>query len=232
MGYNNNMETKSNIFKDFFTKQEESLLRNLVEANRMLEPNSSRFAPMIIKSMSRQQIEFVVPEDIKEKLLNLAKQFVDDPDLELTHYQYLDYYGKYGEGQSPNLPPHLDTENYYTKVSIDYQMSSNIDWAIVVEDEKFILKDNEVLVFEASERIHWRDPIILKENDRCEVIVFHFSNKFDHQPYAEKQMNKEERNIIIEKHNNIPRMKIYREKFFKELEEIERKNGGARKDNA
>jgi hypothetical protein len=111
-------------------------------------------------------------------------------------------------------------------------MSSNIDWAIVVEDEKFILKDNEVLVFEASERIHWRDPIILKENDRCEVIVFHFSNKFDHQPYAEKQMNKEERNIIIEKHNNIPRMKIYREKFFKELEEIERKNGGARKDNA
>jgi hypothetical protein len=222
MGYNNNMETKSGIFKDFFTKKEENTLRNLIEENRKLERGTSRFAPMIIKSMSREQIEFVVPEDIKQKLLDLAKQFIDDPDLELTHYQYLDYYGKYGEGNSPNLPPHLDVENYYTKVSIDYQMSSNIDWAIVVENEKFILKDNEVLVFEAGERIHWRDPIILKENDRCEVIVFHFSNKFEHQPYAEKQMSKEERNLIIQKHNDMPRMQKYREQFFKQLEELKK----------
>lgn len=216
------MNTKSGIFKTFFTKKEEETLRNLIEENRKLERGTSRFAPMIIKSMSREQIEFVVPEDIKQKLLDLAKQFIDDPDLELTHYQYLDYYGKYGEGNSPNLPPHLDVENYYTKVSIDYQMSSNIDWAIVVENEKFILKDNEVLVFEAGERIHWRDPIILKENDRCEVIVFHFSNKFEHQPYAEKQMSKEERNLIIQKHNDMPRMQKYREQFFKQLEELKK----------
>lgn len=216
------MNTKSGIFKTFFTKKEEETLRNLIEENRKLERGTSRFAPMIIKSMSREQIEFVVPEDIKQKLLDLAKQFIDDPDLELTHYQYLDYYGKYGEGNSPNLPPHLDVENYYTKVSIDYQMSSNIDWAIVVENEKFILKDNEVLVFEAGERIHWRDPIILKENDRCEVIVFHFSNKFEHQPYAEKQMSKEERNLIIQKHSDMPRMQKYREQFFKQLEELKK----------
>jgi hypothetical protein len=175
---------------------------------------------MIIEQMSRSQIEFVIPESIKEKLLTLAKQFVDDPDLELTHYQYLDYFGKYGKGNSPNLPPHLDVENYYTKVSIDYQMSSNIDWPIVVEDQGFTLKDNEVLVFEASDRIHWRDPIILKEDDRCEVIVFHFSNKFEHQPYAENQMSKEERNTIIARHNSMPKMKEYREKFFAQLEEL------------
>jgi hypothetical protein len=130
------MKTKIEVLKNFFTKKEEDILRSLVEQNRKLERGSSRFAPMIIKSMSREQIEFLVPEEIKEKLLSLAKQFVKDPDLELTHYQYLDYFGKYGEGASPNLPPHLDVENYYTKVSIDYQMSSNIDWAIVVEDNK------------------------------------------------------------------------------------------------
>jgi hypothetical protein len=217
------METKSGIFKNFFTAEEEKTLRDLIETNRKLEPGSSRFAPMIIEQMSRSQIEFVVPENIKEKLLNLAKQFVDDPDLELTHYQYLDYFGKYGNGNSPNLPPHLDVENYYTKVSIDYQMSSNIDWSIVVEDQGFILKDNEVLVFEASDRIHWRDPIILKEDDRCEVIVFHFSNKFEHQPYAENQMSKEERSKIIERHNNMPKMKEYRKKFFTQLEELKGK---------
>jgi hypothetical protein len=214
------MDTKSGIFKNFFTLEEEKALRDLIETNRLLEPGSSRFAPMIIEQMSRSQIEFVIPESIKEKLLTLAKQFVDDPDLELTHYQYLDYFGKYGKGNSPNLPPHLDVENYYTKVSIDYQMSSNIDWPIVVEDQGFTLKDNEVLVFEASDRIHWRDPIILKEDDRCEVIVFHFSNKFEHQPYAENQMSKEERNTIIARHNSMPKMKEYREKFFAQLEEL------------
>jgi hypothetical protein len=214
------MDTKSGIFKNFFTLEEEKALRDLIETNRLLEPGSSRFAPMIIEQMSRSQIEFVIPESIKEKLLTLAKQFVDDPDLELTHYQYLDYFGKYGKGNSPNLPPHLDVENYYTKVSIDYQMSSNIDWPIVVEDQGFTLKDNEVLVFEASDRIHWRDPIILKEDDRCEVIVFHFSNKFEHQPYAENQMSREERNTIIARHNSMPKMKEYREKFFAQLEEL------------
>jgi hypothetical protein len=217
------METKSGIFKNFFTSDEEKTLRDLIETNRRLEPGASRFAPMVIEQMSRSQIEFIIPENIKEKLLTLAKQFVDDPDLELTHYQYLDYFGKYGKGNSPNLPPHLDVENYYTKVSVDYQMSSNIDWSIVVEDQGFILKDNEVLVFEASERIHWRDPIILKEDDRCEVIVFHFSNKFEHQPYAEKQMSKEERSKIIERHNNMPKMKEYRKKFFTQLEELKGK---------
>jgi len=214
------METKSGIFKNFFTLEEEKVLKDLVETNRLLKPGSSRYAPMVIESMSRSQIEFVIPKNIEEKLITLAKQFVDDSDLELTHYQYLDYFGKYGKGNSPNLPPHLDVENYYTKVSIDYQMSSNIDWPIVVEDQSFILQDNEVLVFEASDRIHWRDPIILKEDDRCEVIVFHFSNKFEHQPYAEKQMSKEERDAIIKKHNSMPKMKEYRKKFFEQLEAL------------
>ena len=74
------------------------------------------------------------------------------------------------------------------------------------------------MVFEAAERIHWRDPIILKEDDRCEVIVFHFSNKNDHKPYAEKQMGLEERKLIMQKHDNMPRMKKYREQFFKDLD--------------
>ena len=216
------METNCGIIKNFFTKEEEKVLRDLVEKNRLLTPGTSRYAPMTIESMSRVQIEFNAPQNIVEKLKSLAMEYVDDPDLELTHYQYLDYYGKYGNGNSPMLPPHLDTENYYTKVSIDYQMSSNIDWAVVVEGQKFFLKDNEVLVFEAAERIHWRDPIVLKENDRCEVIVFHFSNKYEHQPYAEKQMDIEERNLIIEKHNNMPRMQQYRRQFFEELERLKK----------
>lgn len=217
------METKSGIIKNYFTAEQEARLRNIVEENRKLEYNSSRFAPMVIESMSRMQIEFVVPEDIEQKLLATAKEFIDDPDIELTHYQYLDYYGKYGNGNSPKLPPHLDTENYYTKISIDYQMNSNIDWAVVVEGEKFTLRNNEVLVFEAADRIHWRDPIILKPEDRSEVIVFHFSNKYDHQPYKENQMSMEERQQIIKKHSDMPRMQKYRQQFQEELDKLEGK---------
>lgn len=226
------MDTNCGIVKNFFTREEEEELRLLVETNRMLTPGVSRYSPMTIESMSRVQIEFHAPSNIVEKLKNLALEYVNDPDLELTHYQYLDYYGKYGNGNSPMLPPHLDTENYYTKVSIDYQMSSNIDWAVVVEGQEFFLKNNEVLVFEAAERIHWRAPVILKENDRCEVIVFHFSNKDDHKPYAEKQMSPIEREFIVAKHNNMPRMINYRKQFFEQLEKLKRGKDGASKDNA
>lgn len=218
------MDTNCGIVKNFFTAEEEKTLRDLIEKNRMLVPGTSRYAPMTIESMSRVQIEFDAPENIVKKLKDLALEYVNDPDLELTHYQYLDYYGKYGNGSSPNLPPHLDVENYYTKVSIDYQMSSNIDWAVVVEGQKFFLNNNEVLVFEAADRIHWRDPIILKENDRCEVIVFHFSNKYDHQPYAEKQMGLSERDEIMNKHNSMPRMQQYRDQFFAQLKNLKKEN--------
>lgn len=214
------METDSGIVKNFFSPEEEKQLRDLVETNRLLPHGSSKHAPMIIEQMARMQIEFDVPPNIEEKLLKLAKEFVDE-DLVLSHFQYLDYYGKYGNGNSPKLPPHLDVENYYTKVSIDYQMKSNIDWAVVVEGEKFILKDNEVLVFEAADRIHWRDPIILKEDDRCEVIVFHFSNRADHMPYVEKQMDNAERQVIIERHRNMPRMQKYQDQFFQDLQKLE-----------
>ena len=45
------METKSGIFKNFFTLEEERVLRDLVETNRMLKPGSSRYAPMVIESI-------------------------------------------------------------------------------------------------------------------------------------------------------------------------------------
>jgi hypothetical protein len=58
------METKSGIFKNFFTLEEERTLRDLIETNRLLEPGSSRYAPMVIESMSRSQIEFAIPKNI------------------------------------------------------------------------------------------------------------------------------------------------------------------------
>ena len=63
------MITKSGIAKDFFTLEEEKTLRDLIETNRTLDPGSSRYAPFVIESMSRVQIEFAIPENIKEQLI-------------------------------------------------------------------------------------------------------------------------------------------------------------------
>ena len=72
----------------------------------------------------------------------------------------------------------------------------------------------------------------IRENDRCEVIVFHFSNKNDHKPYVENQMGQEERKVILEKHNNMPRMIEYRKQFFQQLDELKRENDGSGNNNA
>ena len=65
--------------------------------------------------------------------------------------------------------------------------------------------------------------------------MFHFSNKDDHRPYAEKQMTSVEKEFIREKHNNMPRMIKYRKQFFEQLEQLEKlKRGkdGASQNNA
>ena len=218
------MSIKNTVIKNFFSDEEIELLQNSIEINRKLEHGSSKMAPMIIEQMSRMQIEFLMPKIIEEKLLILAKSFINDNDLILTHHQYLDYFGKYSQNHLPKLPPHIDVENYYSKISMSYQIKSNINWPIIVENEKFLLNDNYILVFDASNLIHWREPIILKENDRNESFICSFSNKNDHDPYLKSNMSKIEKDQIVKKYSENTKLQQYQSDFFDKMNILEKEN--------
>ena len=63
----------------------------------------------------------------------------------------VEYSSEYGE---PNLPPHYDRDS--SELIINYQLSSNISWGIGVDEEVYLLEDNQAVAFHPNKSIHWR----------------------------------------------------------------------------
>ena len=198
------------IIKDFFTKDEIEQLHESVELAKKYDGDNDFYKPLILKKMSRLQIEIVYPQNIIDKLESFAKKITGE-DVSLTHNSYLDYDGKYSPGNNPSLPPHFDSDNYYSKMTMDFQLDKNIDWAIVIEGKKFYLEVEDLLFFWGAGQIHWRENIILNENEKTEVLTFHFSLKEDHQSLNKTSRQQEERNsrLLIAETN--PKMIAYKE---------------------
>jgi len=95
----------------------------------------------------------------------------------------------------PQLLPHVD--DYAGQVVFDYQLASNIVWPLIVDGQKYILKDNDVLMFEGEKEGHWRQQITFLEDSF--VIMFivnlideeHWFNFNDKNPKPIELINKE-----------------------------------------
>lgn len=91
------------------------------------------------------------------------------------------YSKKFG---TPQLLPHVD--DYAGQVVFDYQLASNIVWPLFVDGERYILKNNDVLIFEGEKEGHWRQPITFLEDSFVIMFIvnlidethwFNFNNK-------------------------------------------------------
>jgi hypothetical protein len=93
-------------------------------------------------------------------------------------------------GYIPKLPPHLDTFDSH-KLTFDLQLKSNINWPIFVDGNRFVLKNNQGLVFHGTREIHWRENIELSDEDFVDSLYCQFENSC------------EENNIDMVEYNNI-----------------------------
>lgn len=110
-----------------------------------------------------------LPEEISNKLIAYAAEFGFTVQKEQIVALFMRYSNEFG---LPTLEPHLDIHN--CGLSIDYLVRSNVDWPVVMENEEFHLKDNEGIFFEASAVVHWRNPMVLDDEDYIEIIIFHY----------------------------------------------------------
>jgi hypothetical protein len=132
------------------------------------------FAPLVLPSMARMQIEVMYPEHIRRKLEAFASGMVGE-EVRMFHNSYLDYSLEHNPDVNPKLPVHYDSDNYFTKLTMDYQLGANIDWPIVIEGESFNLQYGDLLIFWGAGQVHWREPVKFKNGDRTEVLTMHFS---------------------------------------------------------
>ena len=186
-------EIETKIYKDFFSKDELSRIYKTIEEQKKLKPGTDFYAPVIQATMSRVHIEIKYPADIIKKVEDFASDLCGER-VVLTHNSYYHYSKEYNpEMETPILKPHRDFDNYYSKLTLDYQLEKNVDWDIIIEDKRYSLEFGDMLAFWGAGLIHWRENIILEDSQSTSVLTLHFSNEEDHRNLNSISRSTEER---------------------------------------
>lgn len=183
------------IIKSFFSKEDLNEIYSLIELGKSITDDEF-YGPLVLEDLSRQQIELKFSGKLLEKIERFASDFIGE-EVKMMHNSYLSYNKKHSKDGWPQLPPHFDSDNYFSKLTIDYQLDTNIDWPILLDvNDKiysFSLSYQDTLVFWGAGCIHWREPKILKDGDNCEVLTMHFSVEKDYIELNESARKQEAR---------------------------------------
>jgi len=223
MVYNSIMDTghapknaiTPHIIKGFFTEEEVEVLLAIINYQKKasVEVLGEFFAPLVLPKMARMQIEMMYPPSIRRKLEMFASEMVGE-EVFMSHNSYLSYNQEHSPEVNPKLPPHYDSDNYFTKLTMDYQLDSNISWPIVIENEHFNLEYGDLLVFWGAGQAHWRDPIMFKEGDNTEVLTMHFATHKDFEELNGPARAQEKRDERLASWRADPVFAKYNEDFF------------------
>jgi hypothetical protein len=173
---------KPRIVKNLLTSSEQKELKDQVRKIRTGEiehPEVSQF-----QWWGRINHSINIPGNILKKFLDVAHT-EGSPELEMTDHASFCYDIKYGD--YTQLPPHLDAPK--NQLQMDYQLESNASWPIYVEGEKFVLEDNDVLLFAGGYQMHWREEKTLSPGEFVDMFdisfaVPNFQERYDNGEFA------------------------------------------------
>lgn len=213
------------IIKGFFSEEELKEVYDLIEYGRSLEGTDDFHAPLVLPKMARQQIELKYTGKILEKMERFASDFIGE-EVKMTHNSYLSYNKKHNPDAWPKLPPHFDSDNYFTKLTMDYQLEANVGWPVVIdvngELQSFDLEYGDLLVFWGAGAIHWREPMILDHGDNCEVLTMHFAVQKDFEELNLPARDPEARKARMQEWADKSKYNEYQKEFDKKMTALEK----------
>lgn len=158
-------EVKNIILKSIFSDDQLMSIYNKINID---QEENTKIVPMYT-----QKVWFVdLPNEIFNHMQNLGVEVFEE-NVTLDSMSFARYSNEYGN--NPNLTPHYDNNFLESKVTIDVQLRSNINWPLVVQGEKFTLSDNDALTFSGTHQIHWREHKKFNDGDFIEMLFCHFS---------------------------------------------------------
>lgn len=211
-GYAPKNNITPHIIRDFFTQEELDVILAIVKYQKIAKDLNEFYAPLILPKMARMQIEVMYPIHIQRKLEQFASEMVGEEVL-MYHNSYLSYNKIHNPEANPKLPPHYDSDNYFSKLTIDYQLDSNISWPITIEERTFDLKYGDLLVFWGAGQAHWREPVLFKDGDSTEVLTMHFSRRQDFEALNLPARAPEERQKRIDRWMQDPIFSRYQSEY-------------------
>ena len=172
---------KENVIVDnIFSKKDLNLLYQDIDIELQNNPiiqNMGRvYVPLYFKKntdINNEPCPLKITQELVDIVIKKANKY-SNFNLELESISYAKYSLDYG---IPELKPHTDSNFKKERLTFDIQLNSNIDWPIVIENNQYILKNNQALVFSGTNQIHWRTKKIFKNLDYVDMIFFQFSDK-------------------------------------------------------
>lgn len=179
------------IIEDVFTLSQVSILKGLINSSmRTVDVKYGRYISSIktFNSATHEDRDIIIPDDIHERLYELAAD-----NFSKTAKQSYIKAAKYSGflNPSPSLPAHLDDNA--CSYTIDYQLSSNVDWSLYVNGEEVSLKDNCAVVYDGENELHWRGNFPSSNPmSFVHMIFFHFVEP-EHWYFKIPSVNSEQR---------------------------------------
>ena len=168
---NHNLENK--ILYNVFTDKQIKRIYSWVEScpkDKIKLPNTyGQIAYYIDQFDSRDS----GAEDIFLSIENALK-LEYNLDIKASAIQFARY--TLDSGNQPWLPPHYDKVFQKPMITVDIQMSGNIDWPVYVNGNMYNLQDNQALVFSGTHQIHWRPKIKLEKDQYLDMIFCHMED--------------------------------------------------------
>lgn len=165
------MKFEPRVLDNLFSEQDRVKLRSLLDSN---SPDKS----WIDKDSGRRVQKYTELETyFSKKLEPLARELFRDSTLKTTYSVYLDY-----NEPTASLAMHLD--NNACRYTIDYCVSSITPWGVVIDGVEHFFDPGQGLAFMGGYSYHGRNPMPNPENNRVEVIMFHFCPE-DHWYFTE-----------------------------------------------
>jgi len=125
-------------------------------------------------SFKRYYSVVFLPENIKEKILSMAKKETGDDSLDVVYSQIVKYQIK--DGVVPVLPRHKDevTGEWVVDIVID----GTVNWPLIIEDKSFDNLPNSVIFIKGEDEFHERPDFPSSSEDDYLLLLFvHLANK-------------------------------------------------------
>lgn len=167
--------------------------------SNIFTPEQHKFLVDAVESATRSQIEkdltlgrviitgIRLPQDILTKIIDAAKEAMNNDSVDTSGAMFVTYSAKYGK---PNLPPHFDGDT--SDLIFNYQLSSNTVWPLGVDLETFALEDNEAMLFNANEHVHWRPHKQFQDGEYVTMMFFRFFDPLNPSDYSHMRFSQED----------------------------------------
>jgi hypothetical protein len=109
-------------------------------------------------------------KEIEDRITKVAQSVLGDAVVLNYDYSFARYSRKFG--YECKLFPHYDTRESQ-RITFDIQLRASEPWAVVVENKRFPLEDNQALIFAGTQQIHWRENITISEDAEIDMIFCH-----------------------------------------------------------